>query len=83
MRVDGPVGPRPGRRRRALLGVVIDAEIQIEPGPREGIGLVGPEMDDVDEPGRRPADMAAGDVGRKLVIEDHGDAADGHGRPIS
>jgi hypothetical protein len=78
--IDRPVGARVKRLGQPVLGVVVDAEVQIEAIDWDGLGLVGLKMDDLDQPGQCPADVDARRIGPEPVIKDQGDSADGHGR---
>jgi hypothetical protein len=58
-----------------MIGIVVDAELQIEARRRDLLALVRPEMDDR---GERPAHVDAGGVISKAIVEDQSDAEDAH-----
>jgi len=63
-----------------VVGVVVDAQVQVEPGARDLVPLLGMEVDDVDEIGECSPDVDTGRTGSEAVIEHQGDAVDTHVR---
>ena len=79
MRIDRPVRRRRQTRREPVVGVVVDAQVQVEPAGRDLVPLIALKMDDIDELGQRATAVDTGRIGPEAIIEDQGDAVDAHG----
>ena len=62
-----------------MVGVVVDAQVQVEPGGRDLIPLIGLKMGNIDGVAQRPTAVDASRIGPEAVIEDQGGAVDRHG----
>jgi hypothetical protein len=62
-----------------MVGIVIDAKVQVEPRRRNLVALIGLEVHDLDKPFQRPAHVNAGGVRSDTIVEGQGDTVYSHG----
>src|SRR4051794_2548303 len=78
MCVDRPLGSGPQPRRQVMLGVVVDAQVQVE-ARWHLIHLIRPEVDHLDHRGEGAEAVDPRGIGPGPVVEDQGDAVEIHG----
>jgi hypothetical protein len=61
-----------------MIGIIVDAEVQIEARRWDLVPPIGPKMRDLSEPRERPVNVDAGRVSPASVVDYQGNAVNSH-----
>ena len=70
MGIDRPVREGLEMAGEPVIGIVVDAEIQVEAGAGDQVALARLKMNHISQPGERSADIGPGGIRPKPVVED-------------
>ena len=73
----------PALRGKPVIGIVINAQVEVEPRGRDLGTLLGAEMDHFDQSLKSIQTMDPCGLGPSAIVKDQGDAVNHHGRTSS